>query len=127
MGRAQIFRTNALRATRRSAKTTSSIPSRLNGSTANSAGGGEHMRKQFLSVLLLVLGLIGCSAINARVVTTPNRAAMLQGNLPADPMQWQVITSEIDPRQSTMSTVFGNDVAVEYARTHDDHNYPTGP
>ena len=41
-------------------------------------------------------------------------------------MQWQVITSEIDPRQSTMSTVFGNNVAVEYARTHDDHNYPTG-
>lgn len=77
----------------------------------------------FVSILLL---LSGCATPNPRVATTPNRAARLLGNLPADPLQWQVVTAQINSRQSTMSTLFGNDRAVAYARTHADDNFPGG-
>jgi hypothetical protein len=32
----------------------------------------------------------------------------------------------IDPGNTTMSTLYGNDVAVGYARTHSQHDYPPG-
>ena len=31
-----------------------------------------------------------------------------------------------DRTSSTMSTLYGNDLAVDYARAHSDHNYPDG-
>jgi hypothetical protein len=83
------------------------------------------MKIRVASAILLVL-LAGCSAPNPRAVTTPNHAAELRGNLPADPLLWRVITPEINRSQSTMSTLVGNDLAVDYARTHADANYPTG-
>ncbi len=83
------------------------------------------MKTRIAPAILLLL-LAGCAAPNPRAVTTPNHAAELHGNLPADPLQWRIITSQIDRRQSTMSTLFGNDTAVDYARTHADTNYPSG-
>jgi Haem-binding domain/Cytochrome P460 len=38
--------------------------------------------------------------------------------------QQAVITSSIDHRNGTMSTLFGNPIAVHYARSHADANYP---
>ena len=46
--------------------------------------------------------------------------------LPGNPLQWKVITSAIDKADSTMSTLYGNDVAVDYARKNSRHNYPAG-
>jgi hypothetical protein len=43
-----------------------------------------------------------------------------------NPLAWRVITSAIDPGDGTMSTLYGNDVAVGYARTHSRHDYPAG-
>jgi hypothetical protein len=74
----------------------------------------------------LLLGIIGCAKENPRVVTTLNQAAFLSGVLPANPLQWKVITSAIDHRDATMYTVFGNDRAVQYARTSTQHDYPDG-
>jgi hypothetical protein len=37
-----------------------------------------------------------------------------------------VITGMIDPRSGTMSTLYGNDAAVNYARTHAGRDYPAG-
>ena len=73
-----------------------------------------------------LLGLLGCTSPNPRVVTTLNADAALVGDLPANPLQWKVITSALDRRDSTMSTLFGNDVAVECARTSSQHGYPAG-
>jgi hypothetical protein len=74
-----------------------------------------------------VLGLSGCSeAVNPRVATRLNLDASLVGELPSNPLQWRVITSWIDKRDSTMSTMFGNDVAVQYARTSAGPAYPAG-
>jgi hypothetical protein len=41
-------------------------------------------------------------------------------------LRWRVITSTIDGSDETMATLFGNDLAVEYARSHPQHEYPAG-
>jgi len=70
--------------------------------------------------------LAGCATPNPRVTTRLNDPAAILGNLPSDPLLWKVITSSVDSRHSTMSTLFGNDPAVQYARTHSDSDYPAG-
>jgi len=45
---------------------------------------------------------------------------------PLNPLQWRLITSALHQQDSTMSSLFGNDPAVEYARTHTEHDYPAG-
>lgn len=84
------------------------------------------MERLFLPGALLTLILVSCSAPNPRLVTAANHAAALPADLPLNPLQWKVITSEVDHPQATMSTLFGNDLAVQYARTHSDRNYPAG-
>jgi hypothetical protein len=81
-----------------------------------------------ISILSAVLSLsiLGCSAGNVRVATKVNEGASLAGELPSNPLQGKVITSWVDPKASTMSTLFGNDVAVQYARTNAKAAYPTG-
>jgi hypothetical protein len=46
--------------------------------------------------------------------------------LPANPFKWKIISSAIDPQTSTMSTLYGNDDAVRYARSNAKHDYPPG-
>jgi hypothetical protein len=81
------------------------------------------MMKIALAGLVL---LMGCTGENARVATTLNKDAALVGELPSNPMQGKVITSWVDKQASTMTTVFGNDVAVHYARTNPESKYPAG-
>jgi hypothetical protein len=74
-----------------------------------------------------MLGLVGCSdQVNPRVATRLNLDASLTGDLPSNPFQGKVITSWINKQDSTMSTMFGNDVAVQYARTNAAMQYPAG-
>lgn len=79
-----------------------------------------------IALSLGALGIVGCSNRNPSLKAEPNQRAALAGALPFNPMKDKVITSWIDRRNSTMSTLYGNDVAVEYARTNDLHSYPTG-
>lgn len=80
------------------------------------------MKIAFVGLVLLV----GCTQENPRVTTTLNNGAALVGELPSNPMQGKVITSWVDKQGSTMSTMFGNDVAVHYARTNSEAKYPSG-
>jgi len=76
---------------------------------------------------VLSAGLTGCSdKTNPRVVTRLNQDAALVGELPSNPLKGKVITSWTNRQDETMSTMFGNDVAVQYARTNADKLYPTG-
>jgi hypothetical protein len=76
---------------------------------------------------VLSVGLGGCSdKTNPRVVTRLNQDAMLVGDLPSNPLQGKVITSWVDRKDATMSTLFGNDVAWRYARTNAEMKYPAG-
>lgn len=80
----------------------------------------------YLSVASALLSVSGCSEQNPRVKTTVNQTAALDGDLPLNPLRWKVITSATNARDSTMETLFGNDLAVEYARTNSSHEYPPG-
>jgi hypothetical protein len=75
---------------------------------------------------VLSLSILGCTAENPRVTTKLNDAASLTGELPSNPLQRKVISSWIDKQNSTMSTLFGNEVAVQYARANLQHDYPSG-
>ena len=83
-------------------------------------------RLSLLILPLLLAGIIGCSQRNPRTVTTANNSARLSGSLPANPLAWKVITSAIDRSNGTMSMLFGNDIAVEYARSNSSQQFPAG-
>lgn len=88
------------------------------------------MRLEIKNLCLLgmgmLLGVIGCSEPNPRVVTTLNERAALARDLPLNPLQWKVITSAINKQDSAMYTLFGNDLAVQYAGKNSQHDYPAG-
>ena len=87
---------------------------------------GRPARIIFLVNALLLFGIAGCTNEAPATLATLNPSASLPGNLPANPLQWRVITSVADGSSSTMSTLYGNDIAVDYARTHSDQGYPPG-
>jgi hypothetical protein len=86
----------------------------------------------YLAGLSLALLAAGCSQQpNARVETKINQDASAVSDLSFRPLQNKVITSWIDKsgmnkQSSTTSTLFGNDIAVSYARTNTQHDYPAG-
>lgn len=87
------------------------------------------MRASHLFAAALSLGIltvIGCSNPYPPVVATLNQGAVLPTNLPSNPMQDRVITSWIDRQNATMSTLYGNDIAVQYSRTSQQQDYPSG-
>lgn len=85
------------------------------------------MRGICLLGTVLAVGLAGCSEkTNPRVVTRLNTDASLVGELPSNSLQGKVITSWVDKKDAMMSTMFGNDVAVQYARTNAERMYPAG-
>ena len=53
-----------------------------------------------------------------------NYRAALAGDLPINPLEWNVITCSANPLEFTMSTLFGNDIAVRSARAHSATTYP---
>jgi hypothetical protein len=74
-----------------------------------------------------VISLAGCHSTNERVVTRLNTDATLPSGLPGNPVQGRVITSWVDKtdkQHATMSTLYGNDIAIQYARSHAGQNYP---
>ena len=75
------------------------------------------------SVIALAL-LFGCSG--KQQAPTINHSATLIGTLPYNPLGWKVVTSSLNQRSGTMSTLYGNDIAVKYARSHADSTYPSG-
>ncbi len=84
------------------------------------------MKTASFALIASIFCLAGCSKPVPAVLTRFNDSAALNGNLPTNPLHWQIITSAIDHKNATMYTVFGNDDAVTYARSHDDQNYPPG-
>ncbi len=62
----------------------------------------------------------------AKVSDVFNGNAALPSDLPYQPFQWRVITSSVDKQNLTMSTLYGNDLAVNHARTSLQGPYPAG-
>jgi hypothetical protein len=83
-------------------------------------------KRSFLLGAVLTLTTLGCAGDGPKISATFNRSASLTGELPANPLQWKIITSAVDTANSTMSTLYGDDLAVRYARANLRHNYPDG-
>jgi hypothetical protein len=81
------------------------------------------MKPVYFLVLSLLVGLAGCSH---KAKDDFNDKALLPSGLPFDPLQWRVISSAVDKGDSTMSTLYGNDLAVNHARSTAMHAYPAG-
>ena len=85
------------------------------------------VREIYLLGAVLAVGLVACSEkTNPRVVTRLNDEAALVGALPSNPLKGKVITSWVNKHDATMSTMLGNDVAVQYARMNAQMQYPAG-
>jgi hypothetical protein len=55
-----------------------------------------------------------------------NDGAALPSGVPVQPLTWRVINSSIDPVHQTMSTLYGNDLAIDSARTPNHTEYLAG-
>jgi hypothetical protein len=55
-----------------------------------------------------------------------NERAGLIGTLPWNPLQWKIITSSVDEQSSAMGILYGNDLALRYARSNSQGDYPPG-
>jgi len=66
----------------------------------------------FLSMVLLSM-LSGCTD---KKINRYNEEASLTDTLPFHPLEWKVISSYVNHDHNTMSTLYGNDSAVLYAR-----------
>jgi hypothetical protein len=74
---------------------------------------------------IVVLSFKGCSG-SRNSVSKFNDASVLSGDLPYNPLRWNVVTSAVSRRAGTVYTVFGNDRAVAYARSGAEGKYPVG-
>ena len=68
------------------------------------------MKALFFAAAITLLPLAGCTSKPA--ASTINEQAALTGQLPYNPLSWKVITSSVNQRNATMSTLYGNDIAV---------------
>jgi len=78
----------------------------------------------FFAAAFSLFPLVGCTSKPAASVI--NEQATLKGQLPYNPLAWKAITSSINQRNATMSTLYGNDLAIVYARGNSGHDYPAG-
>jgi hypothetical protein len=74
---------------------------------------------------IVVLCAAGCSG-SRNSPSKFNDASALSGDLPFNPLRWNVITAAVSRQAGTVYTVFGNDRAVAYARSAAEGSYPVG-
>jgi hypothetical protein len=86
----------------------------------------NHSPRRTALGLLLALSVSGCVSDRPKTIAIVNESASLTGEIPSNPLRWKVITSEMSAADLTQATLFGNDVAVRYARTSTQHDYPNG-
>jgi len=77
-------------------------------------------------IIVAVVILGGCSSHKPQPSQLINQEASLPETLPHNPFGWRVISAMVKTQDSTMSTLFGNDIAVMHARTNPRQPYPAG-
>lgn len=84
------------------------------------------MKKYLLIAALTAALFAGCTGVSHDKVDLFNLSASVfnPDSLGVNPLGWQVITLMIDKRGHTMSTLYANPDAFQYASTHSDGRYP---
>ena len=83
------------------------------------------MKKSY-SVYLIFLLLLSCGRIENKVDTLINISASQIDSISFNPLKWKVVTSSINHANNTQSILYGNDIAVGYARSNAAKKYPPG-
>jgi hypothetical protein len=81
--------------------------------------------RSFVLAMAALFALTGCQS-TPHAPSSINQEAALTGNLPYNPLGWRVVTSWTNERQATMSTLFGNDLAIGRLRSSSGIPYPPG-
>ncbi len=82
--------------------------------------------KYLVLAAVALAALTGCNSSSKPAPASTNQQAALTGSLPYNPLAWRAVTTWTSPRNGTTSTLYGNDLAVDYARSHADRAYPAG-
>lgn len=83
------------------------------------------MKKSY-NVCLIFLLLLGCVNTETNVDDLINITASRIDTISFNPLKWKVITSAISNADNTQSILYGNDLAVGFARSNASKLYPTG-
>jgi len=84
------------------------------------------MKRICLLIISLCLVVSGCSKKETKWPKAYNEEASITEKLPFNPLEWRVVTSSLNRQESTMATLYGNDLAVRHARTDPQQPYPQG-
>jgi hypothetical protein len=74
------------------------------------------MKPHTLLSILVLAALTGCSGRETNMSGLYNQEASLPDSLSFNPLEWKVISSFFNRTNKTMSTLYGNDLAVKNAR-----------
>lgn len=81
------------------------------------------MKNYSLYLIFALILIVSCQQKSKKVLNV--KASIQQADeLKENPLLMSPITSSIQPKQKTMSTLYGNDVAFNYAKTNFNSNYP---
>lgn len=82
--------------------------------------------KPLHSILIaFIIIFSGCNRYNTDNLNEKASVSALDA-LPENPLLFSPITFSINPKKMTMSTLYGNTIAFQYAKTAADSSYPKG-
>lgn len=79
----------------------------------------------YISLSIVVLSLFGCNPKNG-LGLNENASINSLGNLPENPLLLKAISASIHQKDNSMTMLYGNDFAYNYAKMSSKDNYPTG-
>jgi cytochrome P460 len=81
--------------------------------------------RSLVLILTMSFALTGCQSTRPEPASI-NQQASLTSKLPYNPLGWRVVSSWTNERQATMSTLYGNDLAIQNLRASSASPYPPG-
>jgi hypothetical protein len=82
------------------------------------------MKKYSLYLIVLIL-LMACKEKRQELLNI-KASVQLNDELKENPLLMHPLTSSVNPKDSMMSTLYGNDIAFDYAKKNLGSNYPNG-
>ncbi len=79
-----------------------------------------------IATAIIILSLTACSAPPLEGAGQLNKAASLPATFDFNKMGLKALTSSVNRRNSTMSTLYGNSTAFDYVTNTPDNNYRAG-
>lgn len=85
------------------------------------------MKSVYFLLVYISIVCLGCKSNTEKSEWINQKASpKLDFSNKENPFQWQIITTRIDRKAKTMSILYGNDIAINYANDHSDSLYPQG-